>query len=50
VVHDSIDSLIGAACKLVGQFKPSVLACEELKKKQAQMELPEHKLLQACET
>ena len=45
-----IDRLTGAARKLVGHFKHSVLACEELKKRQVQMELPEHKLIQDCET
>ena len=45
-----IDRLTGAACKLVGHFKHSVLACEDLRKRQTQMELPEHKLIQDCDT
>lgn len=47
---NTIDRLTGAARKLVGHFKHSVLACEELKKRQAQMELSEHKLIQDCDT
>ena len=43
-----IDRLTGAACKLVRHFKHSVLACEDLRKRQTQMELPEHKLIQDC--
>ena len=45
-----IDRLTGAAHKLVGHFKHSVLACEDLRKRQTQMELPEHKLIQECDT
>ena len=34
----------------MGHFKHSVLACEELRKRQTQMELPEHKPIQDCDT
>ena len=47
---NTTDRLTGVARKLVGHFKRRVLACEELKKRQAQMELPEHKLIQDCDT
>ena len=45
-----IDKLTGAAHKLFGHFKHSVLACEDLRKRQTQMELSEHKLIQDCDT
>ena len=34
----------------MGHFKHIVLACEELKKRQARLELSEHKLIQDCDT
>ena len=46
----SISRLVGAARKLVGHFKHSVLATEELKKREAQMNMTEMKLLQDCPT
>ena len=39
-----------SACKLVGHFKHSVVAKEELKRRQAQMEVAQKKLIQGCAT
>ena len=47
---NTIERLTGAASKLVGHFKHSVVASEELKKRQKQMEQPELKLIQSCTT
>ena len=46
----TIDCLTGAASKLLGHFKHSVVASKELKKRQRQMEQPEYKLIQSCTT
>ncbi len=45
-----IDRLIGVARKLVGHFRHSVVASEELKRRQAQMKVAEKKLIQDCAT
>ena len=47
---NAINRLLGAARKLVGHFNHSVVASEELKRRQAQMELREKKLVQECAT
>ena len=47
---NTIDRLTGAASQLVSHFKHSVVASEELKKRQKQMERPELKLIQSCTT
>ncbi len=46
----TIDRLISAARKLVGHFKHSVLATEELMKREAQMDIPRRKVIQDCPT
>lgn len=46
----SINRMVVAARKLVGHFKHSVVATEELKKREVQMDLTEMKLLQDCPT
>jgi len=46
----AIDRLIGAARKLVGHFNHSVIAAEELKGRQAQMQIREKKLVQEVAT
>ena len=46
----AIDRLIGAARKLVGHFNHSVIAAEELKRRQAQMQIREKKLVQEVVT
>ena len=45
----AIERLTEAASKLVGHFKHSIVANEELKKDK-QMEQPEYKLIQICTT
>lgn len=47
---NAIDRLIGAARKLVGHFNRSVVASEELKKREVQMNIAEKKLVQDCAT
>ena len=47
---NAIDRLIGATQKLVGHFRHSVVASEELKNRQAQMKVAEKKLIQDCAT
>ena len=46
----AINRLLGAACKMVGHFKHSVVATEEPKRRQAQMEVAQKKLIQDCAT
>ena len=45
-----VDRLLGAARKLVGHFKHSVVATEELKRRQMQMAVAQKKLIQDCTT
>ena len=45
-----IDRMIGAAKKLVGHFRHSVVASEALKQRQEQMGIPQKKLVQSCLT
>ena len=45
-----IDCMIGAAKKLVGHFRHSVVASEALKQRQEQMGIPQKKLVQSCLT
>ena len=47
---NAIDRLVGAARKLVGHFNHSVVASEQLKRRQAQMGNREKKLVQECAT
>ena len=47
---NTTERVTGAASKLVGHFKHSVVASEELKKRQKQMEQSELKLIQSCTT
>ena len=47
---NAVDRLLGAARKLVGHFKHSVVATEELKRRQIQMEVAQKKLIQDCAT
>ena len=46
----AVDPLLGAACKLLGHFKHSTVATEELKRRQTQMEVAQKKLIQDCAT
>lgn len=46
----TLDRLLGAARKLVRHFKRSIVATEELKRRQAQMEITQKKLIQDCAT
>ena len=46
----AIERLIGAASKLVGHFRHSVVATEHLKKRQVQMDISQKKLIQHCAT
>ena len=47
---NAVDQLLGAARKLVGHFKHSIVATEELKRRQTQMEVAQKKLIQDCAT
>ena len=47
---NGISRLLGAGRKLVGHFKHSVVATEELKRRQVQMETGSKKLIQDCAT
>ena len=47
---NGISRLLGASRKLVGHFRHSVVATEELKRRQTQMEIGSKKLIQDCPT